>query len=246
MKKFLLFFILLIGSMSAMAQNVQLHYDFGRMAYKSSNKSENTDGRAALTSTVEMFRPDKGGSTYFFIDLDYNQGVSGGYWEISRELNFWQNSKANWLSIHVEYNGGLNRNVGTYNDAFLFGATYSGHSKDFSKTWSITASYKHIPRTIGLNGEKANANFQITGVWGITFLKGYLSFLGFVDFWRECRSWQGTSYILLAEPQLWFNFNAIEGCKNLNLSVGGEVELSNNFVAKGFYAIPTLAVKWTF
>ena len=245
MKKFLLL-ILLVGTLSAKAQNVQLHYDFGRHAYKSLNSSDKSMARPALTSTVEMFRPDKCGSTFFFVDMNYNQGVQGAYWEIARELNFWQNSKVNWLSAHIEYNGGLDRLAGSYNDAFLFGVTYSGHSKDFSKTWSITASYKHIPRTIGLDGKKDEANFQITGVWGITFLKGYLNFTGFVDFWRECRPWQGTSYIFLTEPQLWFNVNAIKGCEKINLSVGTEVELSNNFVAKGFFAIPTLAVKWTF
>ena len=241
MKRFLLL-ILLVGTLSAKAQNVQLHYDFGRHAYKDLKAMD----RPALTSTVEMFRPDKWGSTFFFVDMDYNQGVQGAYWEIAREFNFWQNSKVNWLSVHIEYNGGLNRIAGTYNDAFLFGLTYSGHSKDFSKTWSITASYKHIPRTLNLKGQKDEANFQITGVWGITFLKKYLSFIGFVDFWRECRPWQGTKYIFLTEPQLWFNFNAIKGCEKINLSIGTEVELSNNFVAKGFYAIPTVAVKWTF
>ena len=245
MKKFLLL-ILLVGTLSAKAQNVQLHYDFGRHAYKSLNSSDKSMARPALTSTVEMFRPDKWGSTFFFVDMNYNQGVQGAYWEIARELNFWQNSKVNWLSAHIEYNGGLDRLAGSYNDAFLFGVTYSGHSKDFSKTWSITASYKHIPRTIGLDGKKDEANFQITGVWGITFLKGYLNFTGFVDFWRECRPWQGTSYIFLTEPQLWFNVNAIKGCEKINLSVGTEVELSNNFVAKGFFAIPTVAAKWTF
>lgn len=247
MKRFLLL-ILLVGAMSATAQNVQLHYDFGRHAYKSLNNENKADARAALTSTVEMFRPDKGGSTFFFVDMNYNQGVSGAYWEISRELNFWQNSKMSWLSAHIEYNGGLEigkpRSTApgvSYDDAFLFGATYSGHSKDFSKTWSITASYKLIPRN-----SMTMHNFQITGVWGMTFARGYMSFIGFIDFWREHRAWQNTSYILLAEPQLWFNFNAIKGCEKLNLSIGTEVELSNNFVNKGFYAIPTAAVKWTF
>ena len=240
MKRFLLL-ILLVGALSAKAQNVQLHYDFGRHAYKSLNSENKRDARPALTSTVEMFRPDKWGSTFFFVDLDYNKGVQGAYWEIARELNFWQNSKVNWLSAHVEYNGGLNRIASTYDDAFLFGATYSGHSKDFSKTWSITASYKLIPH----NG-KSMHNFQITGVWGVTFAHNYLSFIGFIDFWREHRAWQGTDFILLTEPQLWFNLNAVKGCEKVNLSVGTEVELSNNFVAKGFYAIPTLAAKWTF
>lgn len=230
MKRFLLL-ILLVGTLSAKAQNVQLHYDFGRHAYKDLKAMD----RPALTSTVEMFRPDKWGSTFFFVDMDYNKGVQGAYWEIAREFNFWQNSKVNWLSAHVEYNGGLVKGA-SFDNAFLFGATYSGHSKDFSKTWSITASYKLIT-----SSPELTHTFQLTGVWGITFLKKYLSFCGFIDFWRE------TDFIVLAEPQLWFNFNAIKGCDKLNLSVGSELELSHNFGGrKGFYAIPTLAVKWTF
>ena len=229
-----------------MAQNVQLHYDFGRSLYNDLDKTAESNGRAALTTTVEMFRPDKFGSTFFFVDMDYNKGVSGAYWEISRELNFWQQSKMNWLSVHVEYDGGLNNVVGSYDDAFLAGLTYSGHSKDYSKTWSLSVMYKHIVDAVDMKGEDAEANFQITGVWGISIADGWGSFSGFVDFWRECRPWQNTTHIFLAEPQLWLNLNKISGWEDVKLSVGAEVELSNNFVAKGFYAIPTLAVKWTF
>ena len=236
MKRFLLL-ILLVGTLSAKAQNVQLHYDFGNRLYKSETK----DSRPSLVSTVEMFRADKFGSTFFFVDMEYYKGVNKAYWEIARELNFWQNSKMGWLSAHIEYNGGLQiKNFPCrYDDAFLFGATYSGHSKDFSKTWSITASYKLIPKNL-----VSAHNFQITATWGITFAKGFMSFAGFIDFWRE--HYNGTEYIILAEPQLWFNFNAIKGCEKFNLSIGTEVELSNNFVDRGFYAIPTAAVKWTF
>ena len=38
----------------------------------------------------------------------------------------------------------------------------------------------------------------------------------------------------------------IKGWENVNLSLGTEVELSCNFVAKGFHAMPTVAAKWTF
>lgn len=85
--------LLAMISLGAAAQNVQLHYDFG------SNSA---------TTTVEMFRADNAGSTFFFVDLDYNPKVSGAYWEIAREFCFWQESKVNWLSLHLEYNGGLN------------------------------------------------------------------------------------------------------------------------------------------
>lgn len=224
---------LLLISMTpkVVAQNVQLHYDFGRNA---------------ATTTVEMFRPDGGGSTFFFVDMDYTPKVSGAYWEIAREFCFWQDSKVNWLSVHVEYNGGLNTVAGSFNNAILGGLTYSGHSKDWSKTWSLTASYKAIPGTIGLNGERQVNNFQITGVWNLDFFDHWLSFNGFADFWREARPWQGTEYIFIAEPQLWVNLNKIKGWDKINLSLGTEVELSNNFVQKGFSIMPTIAAKWIF
>ena len=58
------------------AQNLQVMYDFER---------------GCVTSTVEMFRPDAGGSTYFFVDMDCAPKMVGAYWEIARELCFWQN-----------------------------------------------------------------------------------------------------------------------------------------------------------
>ena len=216
---------------SANAQNIQLLYD---------------TGRNCVTSTVEMFRPDKGGSTYFFVDMDYTPKVTGAYWELAREFNFWQDSKLGWLSAHVEYNGGLNTAAGAFNNSFLVGPTYSGHSKDFSKTWSLSALYKVMPGTIGLNGKRQIHGLQITGVWGIEFAKGWCTFSGFFDFWREARIWQQTNWIFVSEPQLWVNLNKIKGWEDVNLSVGGEVELSNNFVTKGFYAYPALGAKWTF
>jgi hypothetical protein len=246
MKKVLFVALFALCSFAAKAQNVQLHYDFGSGMYDELAKSGESYGRPKLTTTVEMFRPDSFGSTFFFIDMDYSRGVKGAYWEIAREFCFWQDSKMNWLSIHAEYNGGMSNSAGSYNDSWLAGATYSGHSKDFSKTWSISMMYKFIPHTVNMAGASQEHNFQITGVWGIGFANGWCSFSGFVDFWRECRPWQGTSHILLAEPQLWLNMNKIKGWDKVNLSVGTEVELSNNFVSKGFYAIPTLAAKWTF
>ena len=213
------------------AQNIQLHYDLGRNA---------------LTSTIEMFRPDAGGSTYFFVDMDYTPKASGAYFEISRELCFWQDTDLDWLSAHVEFNGGLNTAAGSFNNAWLAGATYSGHSDNFSKTWSLTAAYKAIPGTRDILGKCQMHNFQITGVWGINFAGGWCTLSGFFDFWREVRAWQGTEFIFMSEPQFWVNLNNIKGWEDINLSVGGEVELSANFVAKGFHAMPTIGAKWTF
>lgn len=41
------------------AQNLQLHYDFGQ-------------DRKFFTSTLEMFKPDTLGSTFWFVDFDFN------------------------------------------------------------------------------------------------------------------------------------------------------------------------------
>lgn len=222
--------ISLSGINQAKAQNVQLFYDAGR---------------GCATSTIEMFRPDAGGSTFFFVDFDYTPKASGAYWEIARELNFWQDSKVDWLSVHLEYNGGLS--VGTsFNNSFLTGLTYSGHSEDFTKTWSISAMYKVIPGTVDALGKRQVHNFQITGVWGIEFAKGWCSFSGFADFWREHSPYQGTEFIFMAEPQFWVNLAKIEGWEKVHLSVGGELELSANFVGKGFHAMPAVGAKWTF
>ena len=95
------------------AQNIQLHYDLGRAMYNS------LSDRPWVTTTVEMFKADKWGSTYFFVDMDYtDKGVASAYWEISRELKFWKAP----ISAHVEYNGGLNY----INNAFLGGLHITG------------------------------------------------------------------------------------------------------------------------
>jgi hypothetical protein len=214
------------------AQNVQLHYDFGDALY---NKDYN--GRPVLTSTVEMFKPDKWGSTFFFIDMDYSaQGIVAGYWEIARELRFWPSP----LSIHAEYNGGLTSSF-PFQNAYLGGITYTCDDAHFNKGFSLSAMYKYIQRNDSPN------NFQLTATWYIHFIRdGLCTFTGFADWWREKTS--AGDFIFLAEPQCWVNLNKIKGIDDqFNLSVGSEVELTNNFGGrKGFYTIPTFAIKWTF
>ena len=94
---------MIVSAQKAKAQNIQLLYD---------------TERECLTSTAEMFRPDSFGSTYFFIDIDYNKQVTGVYWELARELCFWQDTDMSWLSAHLEYNGGMNR-LTSFNNCWL-------------------------------------------------------------------------------------------------------------------------------
>lgn len=242
MKRILLTFLtfMLIGIVSA--QNIQLHYDFGRFAY-----DDDLTGRPLFTSTVEMFKVDKWGSTYFFVDMDYKStGVASAYWEIARELKFWNGP----FSAHVEYNGGLNY----IKNAYLLGATYTYNSADFSKGYSFSAMYKYIHKhsVDEYSGDELKVteephNFQLTGTWYLHFAKKRMcTFTGFADFWREKTN--NGDFIFLSEPQFWFHLNKLKGVDdNFNLSIGTEVEFSYNFAARdGFYAIPTAAIRWDF
>ena len=94
-------------------------------------------------------------------------------------------------------------------------------------------------------GGDAYASFQITGVWGINFAGGKGTFSGFIDFWRAETANHHGQLQIISEPQLWYNVNS-------HLSLGGEVEISNNFIIpecetdKTFYVNPTLGVKYVF
>lgn len=229
MKRIAIALLLFACGLTLNAQNIQMHYDFGHSLYNE------LDARPKLTTTVEMFKPDKWGSTFFFVDMDYtSEGVAAAYWEIARELSFWESP----LSAHVEYNGGLNY----INNAYLLGATYTYNNADFSKGFTFTPMYKYIQKN-----SKPNS-FQLTGTWYWHFAERKFSFNGFVDFWREKNLLTDTEYVFLTEPQFWVNLNKFDFADDdFNLSVGTEVEISNNFAGRdGFYCLPTLAVKWTF
>ena len=246
MKHFFSTLALVATTVAASAQNVQLHYDLGHSLYN------DLGNRPSVTTTVEMFKPDTWGSTYLFTDIDYQRdGVAGAYWEIAREFNVTKNKQ--W-AFHVEYNGGLNSDEDTWNatrfqHAVLAGGAWNWHSADFSRTFSVQALWKYYFKNRQYGARPFNG-FQLTEVWGIQFAKGFCTFSGFCDLWYDPSA--NGKWIVISEPQFWWNLNKFKGWEKINLSVGTEWELSNNFVwnDKGehnrFYFIPTIAAKWTF
>lgn len=246
MKHFFSTLALVATTVAAPAQNVQLHYDLGHSLYN------DLGNRPSVTTTVEMFKPDTWGSTYLFTDIDYQRdGVAGAYWEIAREFNVTKNKQ--W-AFHVEYNGGLNSDEDTWNatrfqHAVLAGGAWNWHSADFSRTFSVQALWKYYFKNRHYGARPFNG-FQLTEVWGIQFAKGFCTFSGFCDLWYDLSA--NGKWIVISEPQFWWNLNKFKGWEKINLSVGTEWELSNNFVwnDKGehnrFYFIPTIAAKWTF
>ena len=240
MKKFLLMMLMAAAAATAEAQNIQAHYDFGRNIYP-----DEEDGRQKFTLTLEQFKADKWGSWYYFVDVDLtNKFFRSAYTEISREFRLGRETP---FAAHVEYNGGLGRDdIRSFQHAALIGPAYNGHSADFSKTWSVQLMYKRYFKSYDYT--RAYNSFQLTGVWSTTFANSKCTFSGFIDFWRG-ENWRAGHenhgmLVILTEPQFWYNATS-------HLSIGTEVELSNNFIYntysdKSFFINPTLAVKWNF
>ena len=228
MKKYFMMALMAVAALSVNAQDIQLHYDFGRNIYP-----DQEDGRQKVTITVEQFKADKWGSWYYFVDLDLSRKFfKSAYTEISREFSFGSGSP---FAAHVEYDGGLS-------EAALLGAAYNGHSADFSKTWSVQLLYKRYFKSYDYS--RAYNSAQLTGVWGLNFAQNKCTFSGFIDFWRGEKANGHGQLVILTEPQFWYNFTP-------HFSVGSEIEISNNFIYnlyddKTFFINPTLAVKWNF
>ncbi len=110
MKKLLTIFAIL-SAFAVNAQNLQLHRDLERGHY---------------TTTFEMFKMDKWGSTFTFIDFDYNGGnVSSSYYEIARVLK----TEKMPVGLHIEYNGGTS-NKFAFAKAWILGLNHSkGNAK---------------------------------------------------------------------------------------------------------------------
>ena len=233
--------------------NLQLYYDFGSLNTACANERSNR-----VTTTLELFYPDSWGNTFAFIDFDYSIHPNDpkhtpfmAYGEIARCLNFWQQTKAKDLSIQVEYNGGLGlakMPEGSFlgygiQHAGLVGLNYCLHTADYKNIFNIELLYKYIAGPE--NGVKNQVPMQFTFVWGCDDFctAPGLRFSGFLDIWGERLSGK-QSWVMISEPQLWYNVGRWFKCPNLN--IGTEIEFSFNFAGKGFMVNPCLGIKWCF
>ncbi|HBC29096.1 MAG TPA: DUF5020 domain-containing protein [Prevotellaceae bacterium] len=270
MRKLFLCAVAQVMAVAAFSQvNVQLHYDLGKPI-----NPDSEDGRQPITTTVEFFKADKLGSTFFFIDMDYHgkemdsqranngsnkRGVIGAYWEVSRDFTFAKVKDTNVsFTAHAEYDGGLAQ-YNSFQQAILVGPALQWHNADFRKTFTFQALYKHMLKAN--NGLDGHASFQTTAVWGLTFANDLCTFSGFADLWyaqtpknvyRGKTGCNQRGLVFLTEPQFWFNI--VNRHKDGNkLSIGTEWEMSNNFIwynypaekKRSFYWNPTIALKWS-
>lgn len=222
-KLIIIFFFAFLGTV--FSQNLQLHYDLGK-------------DRKYFTTTIEMFKPDEYGSTFFFVDMDYNRGgnksVSLAYWEIARYVN---PPFVNGLSATVQYNDGMLHLNGPGIDVPLGHIWLAGLSYPINLGF-VTLNTDVLFRKDYLSENKADA--QLTTVWFVPFLNGKINFTGFMDIWSTKQNGENKA-VLLTEPQVWFNVTN-------HLAVGSEIEISNNFIPgeSKVQVNPTVAAKWNF
>ena len=220
----------------AKAQNLQIFYDFGK-------------DRQYITTTFEMFKADKFGDTFWFIDHYFANSAqrqagaasaaNGTYFEIERGINFWQDSALKGLSAHLEYDG-----TSWGWGIFCVGAKYFFHSEDYSNTLTLYLMYDQH-----LGASKADIPVKFSAVWGLNDLFGVkgLVFKGFLDIWGNNSVFADLStakFSILTEPQIWMNLGKVF---DYHLDLGGEIELSYNFAGnKGFMINPCAGLRWSF
>lgn len=232
------FSFMLLSGFALQAQNLQLHFD-----PRSSIHGKESFASNYLTATYEMFKTDKWGSTFMFVDADFN--LSDGnvgmiYTEIAR--NFKINDFP--LMPHIEYNGGLGLfeiedNVGggySIPNAYLAGLSYTfAIGNIFMETY---VAYKYNAF------KEASHDVQWTLTWIANFENDKLTLTGFADLWSENKNPLDADLykkiVFLAEPQIWYNATT-------NFSLGSEVKISSNFGGKNNSLVcPTIAMKWNF
>ncbi|HPG39993.1 MAG TPA: DUF5020 family protein [bacterium] len=226
MKKIFYFICLVLPTMLC-AQNLQVHYDFGR-------------DRDYVTTTLEMFKPDEFGAFFFFVDMDYdmpgNKSMSTGYWEIARYIAI--PGLAN-LGVTVQYNDGimaLPMETGEL-AAFPLGQAWLG-----GVTWPLDLGIITLNTELLYRQARGSAapDMQFTFVWTENLFTEKLLFTGYFDYWTQVNSSGKKLHVFQMEPQLWYRLAG-------HLSLGGEVEISKNFIPRdGWQFMPTLGMKWDF
>jgi len=80
--------------------------------------------------------------------------------------------------------------------------------------------------------------WQWTTVWFQRFFGDRLELSGFADLWQDPAE-AGGNLIFISEPQIWVRAGK-------QLWIGGEIEVSHNFVSSSWEFMPTTGLRWEF
>ncbi len=216
LKKITLVFALTILFNTIKSQNLQVHYDF-------------LEDDSYFTSTLEMFKPNPKGATFWFVDFDYlsdtNGSASSGYMEFAKYFNLGVTNK---YTFTLQFNDGV-AYWGNLGQAFLVGSTYNLNLGDFSLSTELLYKYQ----------QGNNPNGQITFVYYFPLLGGKGELTGFADIWTIDKvNSNSKDFVFMSQPQFWYFISE-------KISVGGEMRITNNFYPeKGWKYTATFGLKW--
>lgn len=202
------------------------------------------------SAIVETWHVDSWGDNYLNAGFDVTQspfGLAGGHLDFARNFNFWHKVPVlKDFSLQAEFNG--RSFTGNFNA--LFGLSYTVPLQKNILRASVL--YKTFS-----GGAISLFPMQVTLLWRLYDLFGLrgLDFRGTVRGWGEVTQyWYGDDkpkaadpgfITIAAAPQLWYAAGQFAGAGNL--SVGGEVELSYNWLGRsGFHVRPSAGVKLQF
>ena len=177
LRKLFLFTLSLVAFASMNAQNLQLHFDPRHSLY-----GDNINAPINyLTATFEMFKPDAWGSTFMFVDFDFNfdkRNPGLAYAEIARAFKIGDFP----LMPHLEYNGGLGLVRGTGYSFSIPSSYLAGMQYPFQLGNFFMGTYLAYK----LNAFETNSHdVQWTLTWNSAFPNSKVSLAGFLDLWTE-------------------------------------------------------------
>ena len=229
MNKLIFALLFLCLPYSLLGQNIQFHYDFSDGFGKSS------DPRGFLTTTLDFYKSDSYGSSWWFVDFDFSDDskIGQAYFEIARDQKI-----GNFpLLAHIEFNGGL------YQGAAIDNSFHSGIMYPFDIgpiSFETALMYRYT------TDSKEYTDSKIGISWYADLLNGKISLIGFFNMWtqdaeKNSSSATGKNISFISEPQIWYNIND-------SFSIGSEIEFSYNFLfdAEGLQLYPTVGLRLFF
>jgi len=247
--KFITAFWLLLISLSALSQQLQLHYDL-RHSVDPEHTSKNFP--AFYFEYFRPTRPDsaygaiKRGSFLFKMQSEFSgerNNTSQFYMQISQGFRCWQPK----IYIQFQYNGGLGiAEPGSYGfyltNAFSIGASYSFQWKG-KAFFNLYTSYKYT-------AFKKASHDNISAFFWLAFFSSYrISFTGNIVGWTENRNHgdvvtmnkTGKKFSLYSDPQIWFKIYR-------GLALGSRVSVYYHTLTEDdrVQAYPSVALRYQF
>ena len=241
MKRVLTVLLLLAASLGARAQVTDVigGYNFGK----------DSRGVAAI---LQSYADDPFGSTYARADFGFRStpfSLRKTYLEVARTFVFWKDTPFENFGLHAEFNGFMNMD----NCNWLFGLDYKLPLKDLVKVSLLFKTFNGN----SLTGAYATVPLELSVLWDLKDLMGIkgLEFRGLFKAWGEdIKYWYGEEkprepqpayFTIKTTPQIWYSAGQFIGWDGLSL--GGEVELSYNYLGcSGFRARPMAGLRISF